>query len=447
MDTHADNTQLLADLVKRARLQGADAADALFIEGRSLSLSMRLGNTEHLERSEGSDLGLRVLIGKRQAMVSTSDTKPDAINELLDRAISMAKAVPEDPYLGLAPDELLATSFPDLEEFDDTEVSEQQLTELAKRAEEAARAVKGVTNSEGAEAGTGRHSMTLVTSNGFARTRLRSSHSLSVSVLAGDGTGMERDYDWASRVYAADLPSPEELGKNAGNQAVRRLNPQKVNSAQVPVVLDPRVSFWMVAHLSSAVNGSSIARGTSFLKDKMGEQIFPSEIQIIDDPLRPRGVKSRSFDGEGVATKKRHIIEDGVLKSWVMDLRSARQLGLETTGHASRGISSPPSPSSSNLYMAPGSITPDQLIADVDGGLYITEFMGMGVNGLTGDYSRGASGFWIDKGELAYPVSEVTVAGNLNNMFNAITVADDLKFRYSNNAPTMRIDGLTLAGK
>lgn len=447
MQTNDDHTELLSNLVNRACKQGADAADAMFVEGTSLSLSMRLGRTEHLERSEGSDLGLRVLIGKRQAMVSTSDTKPDALNALLERAISMAKTVPEDPYLGLAPENLLATTFPDLDEFDATEVSEQQLSNMAKRAEDAARAVKGVTNSEGAEAGSGKHSITLVTSTGFAGTRTRSSHSLSVSVLAGEGSRMERDYDWASRVYAEDLPSPEELGENAGKQAVRRLNPKKVESASVPVVLDPRVSFWMVAHFGSAINGASVARGTTFLKDKMGAQIFPENITIIDDPHRSRGLKSRSFDGEGVATKKRILLENGVLKSWIMDLRSARQLGLQTTGHASRGISSPPSPGSSNLYIAPGTLARDELIGGIDKGFYITEFMGMGVNGLTGDYSRGASGFWIENGELSYPVSEVTVAGNLNDMFKTVTVADDLKFQFSSNAPTMRIDGLTLAGK
>ena len=258
---------------------------------------------------------------------------------------------------------------------------------------------------------------------------------------------MERDYDYTGAVYAADMMTPEDVGKNAGEKAVKRLNPRKADTVQAPVIYDPRVSRGLLGHLSSAINGASVARDTSFLKDKMGQQIFPAAINIIDDPHRARGLRSKPFDGEGVTNKRRLVIEDGVLTTWILDLRSSRQLGLETTGHASRGAGSPPSPSSTNLYMEAGNKTPAALMADIKSGLYVTELIGFGINGLTGDYSRGAAGFWIEDGKIAYPVSEVTVAGNLNDMFLNLTPANDLDFRYGVDAPTIRIDGLTIAGK
>jgi len=444
-----DQTQaleLLSDLIGRAKKCGAQAADAIYINGISLSLSQRLGKPEHLERSEGADIGLRVLIGKRQAMVSSSDYSAEALDELCQRAVAMAKVVPEDPYCGLAEPEQLAQSVPDIDSYDPVEPTAEHLADLAKRAEEAALAVDGVSNSEGGSASWGMNTVALAASNGFSRSYSNSRHSLSASVLAGEGTGMERDYDYASTVYGEDLRSPEDIGRSAGEKAVQRLNPRKTKTAAVPVIFDPRVSGGMVGHLSSAINGAAIARGTSFLKDKMGERLFPKTINIFDDPHRKRGLKSRPFDAEGIATQKRALIENGELKTWVMDLRSARQLGLDSTGNAGRGTSSPPSPSSSNLYMAAGALSPAELMADIKEGLYVTELIGFGVNGVTGDYSRGASGFWIENGKISYPVNEVTIAGNLIDMFAEITAANDLVFRYGTDAPTIRIDGMTLAG-
>lgn len=437
----------LSDLLNKAQARGADAADAVYIESQSLAVAERLGQPEKLERSESADIGLRALVGRRQAIVSSSDASPEALGELVDRVVDMAKSVPEDPYCGLADPDQLATEIVDIDSYDPAEPTAETLVGWAKRAEETARAVDGVTNSEGAEAGWGRASVCVAATNGFAQTYASSHYSLSASVLAGEGTGMERDYDYTGAVYAADMMTPEDVGKNAGEKAVKRLNPRKADTVQAPVIYDPRVSRGLLGHLSSAINGASVARDTSFLKDKMGQQIFPAAINIIDDPHRARGLRSKPFDGEGVTNKRRLVIDDGVLTTWILDLRSSRQLGLETTGHASRGAGSPPSPSSTNLYMEAGNKTPAALMADIKSGLYVTELIGFGINGLTGDYSRGAAGFWIEDGKIAYPVSEVTVAGNLNDMFLNLTPANDLDFRYGVDAPTIRIDGLTIAGK
>jgi PmbA protein len=438
---------LLEDLIGRAKNSGADAADAVVVEGVSLSQSVRMGTPEHLERSERRDIGLRVLICKRQAMVSSSDTSREALEELAVRAVAMAKAVPEDPFCGLAEVNQLATDFPDVQSCDTFEPDADHLSDLASRAEQAALAVEGISNSEGGSAGWGFNTVAMAASNGFARAYANSSHSLSVSVIAGEGTEMEGDYDYTAAVFAADLESPEALGASAGGKAIKRLNPKKAETAAVPIVFDTRVSKSLVGHLSAAINGSSVARGASFLKDKMDERIFPQDINIVDDPLRKRGLKSRPFDGEGIITRRMNLIENGHLKTWIMDLRSARQLGLKTTGHASRGTSSPPSPSSSNLYLEPGKMSLKELIADIQQGLYVNELIGFGVNGVTGDYSRGASGFWIENGEISYPVSEVTIAGNLNDMFANLSVADDLQFRYGIDAPTVRVEGMTVAGR
>ncbi|MCP5371111.1 MAG: TldD/PmbA family protein [Hyphomicrobiales bacterium] len=437
----------LTGLIDQATSAGADAADAILVDSTSLSMARRLGQPESVERSESTDLGLRVFVGKRQAIVSSSDLTSGALDALVDRAVAMARSVPEDPHCGLATPDLLATAFPDLEQFDPGEPSPEALADLAQRAEDAARAVVGVTNSEGAEAGWARDRVAVAASNGFAHLRAATRHSLSVSVLAGEGTGMERDYDYDARVFAADLRPAEQIGRAAGEKAVRRLNPRKVGSAQVPVVFDPRVSRSLLGHLAGAVNGAAIARGTSFLKDRLEKPVFPAGVTIIDDPLRPRGLRSKSFDAEGVATARRQVIDDGVLTTWLLDLRSARQLGLHTTGNASRGVASPPSPSTTNFYLAAGQVAPRDLMADITGGLYVTELIGFGVNSVTGDYSRGATGFWIDGGEIAYPVSEITIAGNLVDMFAHLTAADDLEFRYGTDAPTVRIDGMTVAGQ
>lgn len=442
-----DALNLLSDLIKKARKAGADSADAIAVNGISLSHAQRLGKIEKLERSEGVDIGLRVFIGKQQAIASSSDPSAGALDELAARAVAMARTVPEDTFCGLAdPDQVFAGPVPDLEICDSEEPAPETLIERAEVAEAAARAVDGVTNSEGAEASWGRSGVALAASNGFTGSYAVSRQGISAAVLAGEGTAMERDYDFTSAVFAADLDDPADLGRRAGERTVRRLNPRKVGTKKVPTVYDPRVSNGLLRHLAGAINGSAIARGTSFLKDSLGEQILPKGLSIIDDPHRKRGLASKPFDAEGVTNDTLALVEDGVLQSWVLDLRSARQLGLATTGRASRGTSSPPSPSTTNLYLKPGTISRDALLAEIDEGFYITELMGFGINSVTGDYSRGAAGYWIEKGEITYPVSEMTVAGNLKDMFLNMQPADDLEFRYAVNAPTVRIDGLTIAG-
>jgi PmbA protein len=442
----ADPRNLLEDLVRRARKAGADGADAVLFQSASLSLSQRLGNPEKLEREESRDLGLRVFVGKRQAIVSTTDISAPMLNELVARSVAMARSVPEDPHCGLADPAELVRDYPTLDICDPVEPATAVLRERARAAEDAARAVKGITNSEGADAGWGRSAVALVASNGFAGSFETSHHGLSVSVLAGEGTGMERDYDYVTAVHGSDLEDGAEVGRRAGERAVRRLNPRKAATAKVPVIYDPRVANSLLGHLAGAINGAAIARGTSFLKDKLNQRIFGNDVSIVDDPHRPRGLRSKPFDGEGLANRRRSLIDKGTLTGWVLDLRSARQLGLKSTGNATRGTSSPPSPALTNLYMEPGKQTPKEMIGGVLNGFYVTELIGMGVNGVTGDYSRGAGGYWIEHGELAYPVSEVTIAGNLTDMFLNLTPANDLVFRYGADAPTLRVDGMTVAG-
>jgi PmbA protein len=442
----APDANLLADLLKWAKAAGADAADALYVNGESISVAQRMGKREKLESSEGRDLGLRVFAGQRQAFVSSTDFAPAALRRLAQRAVDMARAVPEDPVCGLAPEELLTDSWPDLDLNDKRRPSARSLLAMAAEAEDAARAVKGVTNSEGAEASWGRTSVALAASNGFSGGYRRSGYSLSCAVLGGEGTGMERDYEWSSAVHLEDLMAPARVGRNAGKFVVRRLNPRKAQSARVPVVYDRRVSGGLIGHLASAINGRAVARGTSFLKDKMGAKIFADGIRILDNPLRKRGLGSRPFDAEGLATRRYAVIDDGHLTTWLLDLAAARQLKLKPTGHAARGTSGPPSPTTSNFYLEKGKLSVEELIGDIKSGLFITDLIGFGVNGVTGDYSRGASGFWIENGKLGWPVSGITVAGNLKDMFLNMTPANDLQFKGATNAPTVRIEGLTVAG-
>jgi PmbA protein len=353
--------------------------------------------------------------------------------------------VPEDPFTGLAetwapPEDI------DLDMADPAEPAPDVLSARAAAAEEAAFSVHGVTNSEGGEAGYGRNEVVLVTSAGFAGRRVGTSHSISATALAGTGTDMQRDYDYHSTVYFADLDDPVKIGKSAGERAIARLNPTRPKTAKIPVVFDPRVAGGLLGHLAGAINGAGVARGTSFLKEKLGQRIFAPGINIHDDPRRVRGLRSRTFDGEGTPTHARTLIQDGVLTTWLLDSRSARQLGMKPTGHASRGTSGPPSASTTNLYLAAGTMTPVELMADIKEGIYITEMIGMGVNGVTGDYSRGAAGYMIRDGALAEPVAEITVAGNLLEMFANMVAASDLTFRRGTDSPTVRIDGLTMAG-
>jgi PmbA protein len=434
-------------LVKAALRAGADAADAVVVRSMSLSIEVRDGAVEESESAEGDDLGLRVLVGKRQAVVSTNDMTGDASAALAERAVAMARVAPEDKYAGLADASLLAHDFPDLELIDPQLPTVARLEELARAAEAAGLAVKGVTKSGGASASAGIGGMVLVTSHGFRGAYLGSTHGISMTAIAGEGTGMERDYDYSSVRHAADLDQPDKIGRSAGMRAIERLNPRKVTTCKVPVVFDPRVAGSLVSHLASAVNGASVARKTSFLRDKMGQKLFADGIHIIDDPLRKRGLRSHPFDGEGVAGKTLALIDDGVLRSWILDCATARELGLTTTGHANRGVSSGPSPGASNLHLEAGKASPDALIADIKDGFYVTDLIGMGVNMVTGDYSRGASGFWIENGKKSYAVSEVTIAGHLLDIFRTLTPANNLEFRYGTNAPTLRIEGLTVAGQ
>ena len=434
-------------LVRAALARGADAADAVALRGMSLAIEVRDGAVEESERAEGDDLGLRVLVGRRQAVVSTNDMGIDGTAALAERAVAMARAAPEDKFAGLADANLLAHDFPDLDLIDHDLPTVKQLEAMARAAEQAGLAVKGVSKSGGASASAGIGGMVLVTSHGFRGAYLGSRHGVSMTAIAGTGTGMERDYDYSSALHAADLESPEKIGRTAGERAVERTNPRKVSTRKVPVVFDPRVAGSLVSHLASAANGASIARKTSILMDKMGAKLFADGVRIIDDPLRKRGLRSRPFDGEGVAGAKLALVEDGVLRSWLLDSATARELGLVTTGHAQRGVSSGPSPGASNLHLDAGQLTPEALIADIVDGFYVTDLIGMGVNMVTGDYSRGASGFWIENGKRSYPVSEVTIAGHLLDIFRTLTPANDLEFRYGTNAPTVRLEGFTVAGQ
>jgi PmbA protein len=440
-------TDRAEQLVKAARAAGADTADAVAVRSMSLSIEVRDGAVEESESSEGDDLGLRVLIGRRQAVVSTNDTSSAGYRELAERAVAMARVAPEDKYAGLADQDRLAHRFPDLDLIDRDLPTVPQLEALAREAEKAGLAVKGVSKSGGASASAGIGGMVLITSHGFRGAYLGSQHGVSMTAIAGDGIGMERDYDFSSALHAADLESPEKIGRTAGERAVARANPRKVSTRKVPVVFDPRVAGSLVSHLASAANGASVARKTSFLREKMGEQLFAKGIRIIDDPLRVRGLRSRPFDGEGVAGQRLALVDDGRLASWLLDSATARELGLTTTGHAQRGVSSGPSPGASNLHLEAGALSPEQLIADIADGFYVTDLIGMGVSMVTGDYSRGASGFWIENGQRTYAVSEVTIAGHLSDIFRTLTPASDLVFRYGTNAPTVRLEGLTVAGQ
>jgi PmbA protein len=440
-----DNLALLGDLIARAKTAGADAADAVLVAGTSLSVARRGGQTEQLERAEGQDLGLRVFVGHQSAIVSATSVDPAGFQQLAERAVAMAKVVPEDRFLGLA-ERMAPPENIDLELDDGQEPSAAALIERAETAEAVARGTKGITNTEGGEAGFSRTEIILVTSAGFAGRTMRSSHSVSAVALAGSGTDMQRDYDYSSTVHLADLEDAEAIGRSAAQRALARLNPTRPTTGKRPVVFDPRVSSSLISAFTGMINGASVARGTSLLKDRMGSRVFAPGITITDDPRRVRGLRSKAFDGEGVPTRRQNLVEDGVLMTWLLDSRTARQLGLASTGHASRGTGGPPSPSATNLFMAPGALSPAELMADIVEGLYVTELLGGGMNSVTGDYSRGAAGFMIRNGQLAEPVAEITIAGNGLEMFASLVPANDLVFRRGTDAPTIRVEGLTIAG-
>ena len=448
MSDTIDSGSLLAragDLMDLALKAGADAADAVVVRGRSQSVNVRLGKVEGTESSESDDFSLRVFVGKRVASVSANPGFD--LKVLAERADAMAKASPEDPYASLADENDLARTWPDLELFDATTVGADELTAAALEAEEAALAVEGVSNSGGSGASSGMGGLVLVTSHGFEGAYSASRFGRSVSVIAGEGTRMERDYDFDSRLYFADLRDAAEIGREAAERTVRRINPRQVPTAKdVTVVFEPRMARGLVGHIAGAINGAAVARKTSFLRDRMGKQVLKAGLSVTDDPLIVRGSSSRPFDGEGVRGERLVMIEDGVLQQWFLSTSTGRELGLSTNGRGVRGGTSV-SPASTNLALEPGDIAPEDLIRSIGTGLYVTELIGQGVNMVTGEYSRGASGFWIENGEIAFPVSEVTIASNLKDMFLRLTPANDIDRKFGVAAPTIAIEGMTLAGK
>ena len=434
-----------AQLVEQAQRSGADRCDAVVARGQSSSVSVRLGKVEGTDASESDSFSLRVFVGKRVASVS-ANAGIDAA-ELAERAVAMARVSPEDPYATLADPADIAKRFDDLDLFDPTQVSSKQLTDAALAMEAAALAVEGVTNSSGAGASAGMGGMVLVTSDGFSGSYVGSRFGRSVSVIAGEGTGMERDYEFDSRLFYADLDDVETIGREAGMRAVKRLNPKKAETgADVTVVLDPRVARGFVGHLAGAINGAAVARKTSFLRDMMGKAVMKPGMLVTDDPQIVRGPASRPFDGEGVRGERLNMVENGVLQSWFLSTSTARELGLKTNGRGVRSGSNV-SPGSTNLALEPGTVSAEELIASVATGFYVTEVSGQGVNMITGEYSRGASGFWIENGVLTHPVSEVTIASNLKDMFMNVTPASDIDRKYGTASPTLAIEGMTLAGK
>ncbi|GAA0778766.1 TldD/PmbA family protein [Roseibium denhamense] len=430
-------------LVDAARKAGADACDAIAVSGVSLSVDVREGKVEETERAEGDTVTLRVFVGKKTAAVSAN--RADDPADLAARAVAMAKVAPEDPYAGLADQDRLLKTLPELELLDTTEMTADQLANIALEAEAVGLAVSGVSKSGGAGASWRLAGVVLATSHGFEGAYLSSRYGMSMTAVAGDGTGMERDYDFDSRTFFEDLDAPSEIGKRAGERAVRRLNPQKITTRTANVIYESRAARSLLGHLSGAVNGASIARKTSFLRDKMETAIFAPGIEIVDDPFKRRGAATRPFDGEGTAAGVLKVIEDGVLKHWFLDGATGRELGLEPNGRANRSGSGT-SPGPTNITLMPGQKSPEELMREAGSGLLVTDLIGHGVNGLTGDYSRGAAGFWFENGEIVEPVSEITIAGSLNDMFKRMVPASDLDNRYSAATPSVMIEGLALAG-
>ncbi len=448
MTSEIDSASLLSrasELIDLAKAAGADQADAVVVRSRSRSVSVRLGKVEGTEASESDDFSLRVFVGRQVASVSANPGFD--MKTLAERAVAMAKVSPEDPFACLADEKDLAKSYPDLQLYDPTEMPTDAMREAALEMEQAALDVKGIANSSGAGASAGMGGLVLVTSHGFSGSYMASRFGRSVSVIAGEGTKMERDYDFDSRLYAAELDDPKLIGRRAGERTVKRINPRQVDTgSNVTVVFDPRIARGFVGTIAGAINGASVARKTSFLRDKMGQQVLKAGLNIVDDPLIVRGSSSRPFDGEGVKGERMTMIEDGVLKHWFLSTSTARELGLQTNGRGVRGGTSV-SPASTNLALEPGDISPEDLIKSIGNGFYITELIGQGVNMLTGEYSRGATGFWIENGELSFPVSEVTIASNLKEMFMRITPANDIDRKYGVASPTLAIEGMTLAGR
>jgi PmbA protein len=444
-----DLSDLTDALLAAAKRAGAEAADALAVDGTSVSIDVLKGKLEHAERSEGVEIGLRVLLGKRQACVSASDTKPETVTMMAERAVAMAREAPEDPYCGLADADQLARDWDvaALDMVDDSPaLSPADLQDMAARAEAAALAVGGVSQVSGAGAGYGDRRIHLAATNGFQGGYRRTGTSLSCVAITGSGTGMERDYYGDSRIHRADMDSPEEVGRIAGERTIARAGATKPPTGAFPVMYDERVAGQLIGHLLGAVSGSSVARGATYLREAMGQAVLPAHLSLVEDPLMPRISGSRPFDGEGLPVCARDIVRDGVLMGWTLDLATARKLGLRSTGNGARGTSSPPSPSVTNVRLTPGDVTRADLLADMGTGLLITSMIGSSINATTGDYSRGASGFWVENGEIVRPVNECTVAGNLRDMLMTIRPANDARLHVGRQVPSLLVEGLTIAG-
>ena len=441
-----DQARRIAEsLVERGIAAGATAADALYAGNRSSSVQVRLGELEDVSRAEGEEIGLRLFVGQRSATVASSDFSDEALNGLVERCLAMANEAPEDSYSGLAPRDLLQLGEPPFLDADDsTEPDPAELRRRALEAESAARGIAGVTNSNGASASASASTIALATSDGFAGATRSSGHGCSASVIAGEGGSMQRDHAWHSARHLEDLDPAAEIGRRAGERAVARLNPSRPKPGTYPVIFDPRVSSGLLGHFAGAINGASVARKTSFLADKLGKRLFGAGITIVDDPLRLRGLRSRPFDGEGVRVSRQELVSGGILNQWIADSAAARQLGIAPTGHAARGVGGAPGASPSNLYIEPGSRTREDLLASVPEAVLVVELIGQGVNGVTGDYSRGAAGFMVRGGEIAEPVAEITIASNLLDMFATLEPASDLEFRRGIDAPTILISDMTV---
>ncbi len=443
-------SDLTQSLLAAAKAAGADTADALAVDGTSVSIDVLSGKLEHAERAEGIDIGLRVMLGQRQAVVSASDTSTDTITTMAERAVAMAREAPEDANIGLADPDQLARNWDakTLEMADPAgEPQPAELQDDALRAEAAALAVNGVATVQAASAGYGRHQIHLATSNGFTGGYMRTSRSTSCVAITGTGTEMERDYCGEGRVFQADLPRPEDIGRIAGERCVERAGARKPKTGTFPVLFDERIAASLIGHLLSATNGGAIVRGSSWARDLLGQQVLPAALSIMEDPHRPRATSSRPFDAEGLATQKRAIVENGVLQGWTLDLSTARQLGLQSTANAARGTTAPPSPSAGNIALTQGSVSRDDLLRDMGTGLLVTSMIGSSINPTTGDYSRGASGFWVQNGEITFPVNECTIAGNLRDMLQTLIPANDAQAHHSRVVPSLLVQGMTLAGE
>ena len=437
-------------LIDTALSNGATAADCVLSRSRGLSLTRRLGKDETIERYEDFDTGLRVFVGNKIASVSTNDNSETSIRDVAKRAVDMAKIAPQDDFSLIASQETL-NDFPiqnsiSVDSYDEVEPNIDIIRDRAKEVEDSALSVKGITNSDGADASWGEGETLLMTSNGFFGSSKKSNHSVSVVVIAEKDGKMERDYDYSSKVFGKDLRNSNQIGIEAAKKTLARMGATKPLTGKYPVIFDPRVSRSIASHFASAINGSAIARKTSFLKDMLNKQIANPAINIIDDPFLKRGLGSRLFDAEGLGSRECTLIKDGILQQWLLDLSSAKQLNLKPSGNAKRGISGPPSPGTSNFMISPGDVTPENLIKNVSEGFFVTDMIGSSVSMITGDYSRGASGFWIKNGELSIPITEATIAGNLKEMFMTLKPANDIDYSHSINSPTLLIEGMTIAG-